>query len=136
MKNRILLVDDEAGITRMMRRNLEATGRFEVLDINNPTLAVDTARQFRPDLVVCDVMMPDMDGGAVAAAFAEDAQLAKVPIIFLTAIVSRNEVEPTGSMIGTHLFLAKPVKLDELLTCIDSQLGKAGAGAGCIGGVL
>ena len=126
MKKRILLVDDEAGITRMMRRNLEATGRFEVMDINNPTLAVETARQFRPDLVLLDVMMPDMDGGTVAADLAADPQLAKVPIIFLTAIVSRNEVEPTGSMIGAHLFLAKPVKLDELLACIDSQLGKAG----------
>jgi len=126
MKKRILLVDDEAGITRMMRRNLEATGRFEVMDINNSTLAVETARQFRPDLVLLDVMMPDMDGGTVAAELAADPQLAKVPIVFLTAIVSRNEVEPTGSMIGTHLFLAKPVKLDELLACIDSQLGKAG----------
>ena len=125
MKKRILLVDDEAGITRMMRRNLEATGRFDVLDINNPTEAVGAARQFRPDLVVCDVMMPEMDGGTVAAELAADPQLAKVPVIFLTAIVSKKEVEPTGSMIGTHLFLAKPVKLDELLACIDGQLEKA-----------
>lgn len=126
MKKRILLVDDEAGITRMMRRNLEATGRFEVQDLNNPTLAVETASQFRPDLVLLDVMMPDMDGGAVAAAFAENPQLARIPIIFLTAIVSKKEVEPTGSMIGNHTFLAKPVKFDDLLACIDAQLGTAG----------
>ena len=62
MKKRILLVDDEAGITRMMRRNLEATGRFEVTDINNPALALETARQFKPDLVLLDVMMPGLDG--------------------------------------------------------------------------
>jgi len=125
MKKRILLVDDEAGITRMMRRNLEATGRFEVTDINNPALALETARQFRPDLVLLDVMMPGMDGGTVAAALADDPQLGRVPVIFLTAIVSKKEVEPTGSMIGNHTFLAKPVKLEDLLACIDEQLGKA-----------
>lgn len=123
MKKRILLVDDEAGITRMMRRNLEATGRFEVLDLNDPTRALETARQFRPDLVLLDVMMPEMDGGSVAAAFAEEPQLARVPIIFLTAIVSKKEVEPTGSQIGSHTFLAKPVVFNDLLACIDGQLG-------------
>jgi CheY-like chemotaxis protein len=125
MKKRILLVDDEAGITRMMRRNLEATGRFEVTDINNPALALETARQFKPDQVLLDVMMPGMDGGTVAAALADDPQHGRVPVIFLTAIVSKKEVEPTGSMIGNHTFLAKPVKLEDLLACIDEQLGKA-----------
>ena len=123
MKKRILLVDDEAGITRMMRRNLEATGRFEVLDLNDPARALETARQFRPDLVLLDVMMPEMDGGTVAAAFAEEPQLAQVPVIFLTAIVSKKEVEPTGSQIGSHTFLAKPVVFSDLLACIDGQLG-------------
>jgi len=123
MKKRILLVDDEAGVTRMMRRNLEATGRFEVRDLNDPTRALETARQFRPDLVLLDVMMPEMDGGTVAAAFAEEPQLARVPVIFLTAIVSKKEVEPTGSQIGSHTFLAKPVAFNDLLACIDGQLG-------------
>jgi len=125
MKKRILLVDDEAGLTRMMRRNLEATGRFEVQEVNISTHAFTAAQQFRPDLVVLDVMMPDMDGGAVAAELADDPDLAQVPIIYLTAIVSKREVEPTGSMIGNHIFLAKPVKHDDLLACIDKQLGAA-----------
>lgn len=123
MKKRILLVDDEAAITRMMRRNLEATGRFEVLDVNDPAMALDMARQFRPDLAILDVMMPDMDGGAVAAAFSDDPSLAKVPVIFLTAIIGQNEVEPTGSTIGHHTFLAKPVKHDDLLACIKDHIG-------------
>lgn len=106
-----------------MRRNLEATGRFEVMDLNNPTLALQSARQFRPDLVLLDVMMPAMDGGEVAAVFAEDQLLAKVPIIFLTAIVGKSEVKPSGSLIGAHTFLAKPVKFEDLLACIDRHLG-------------
>ncbi len=125
MKKRILLVDDEAPMTRMMRRNLEATGRFEVLDINDPVTALKEARQFRPDLVFLDVMMPGLDGGDVAAAFAEDPSLAKVPVIFLTAIVTKDEVKPAGSKIGKHVYLAKPVKLEELLACIETHLGKS-----------
>lgn len=123
MKKRILLVDDEAPITRMMRRNLESTGRFEVLDVNDPTQALPLARQFKPDLALFDVMMPEKDGGELAADFKEDPALSHVPVVFLTAIVSRNEVNPTGSLIGEHTFLAKPVKLEELLACIDAQLG-------------
>jgi len=123
MKKRILLVDDEAPITRMMRRNLEATGQFEVRDINDPTMALATAREFRPDLVFLDVMMPEKDGGELAADFKDDPVLSAVPIIFLTGIVSRDEVKPTGSVIGEHICLAKPVKLDDLLACIDEQLG-------------
>lgn len=123
MKKRILLVDDEAPITRMMRRNLESTGRFEVLDVNDPTQALQLARQFKPDLALFDVMMPEKDGGELAADFKDDPALSRVPIVFLTAIVSRNEVNPTGSVIGEHTFLAKPVKLEELLACIDAQLG-------------
>lgn len=122
MKKKILLVDDEAPITRMMRRNLEATGRFEVLDVNDPALALKLARQFKPDLAFFDVMMPEKDGGELAADFKNDQELSSVPIVFLTAIVSKNEVKPTGSVIGEHTFLAKPVKLDELLACIDKQL--------------
>ncbi len=123
MKKRILLVDDEAPITRMMRRNLESTGRFEVLDVNDPTQALPLARQFKPDLALFDVMMPEKDGGELAADFKDDPALSRVPVVFLTAIVSRNEVNPTGSLIGEHTFLAKPVKLEELLACIDAQLG-------------
>ena len=59
----------------------------------------------------------------LAAEFKDDPILTAIPIVFLTAIVSRNEVKPTGSVIGEHTFLAKPVKLDDLLTCIDDQLG-------------
>jgi len=107
-----------------MKRNLEATGRFEVLDINDPTSALVEARKFRPDLALLDVMMPEKDGGDLAAEFSHDPTLAGIPIVFLTAIVTRNEVKPTGSLIGEHIFMAKPVKLEDLLICIDKQLGR------------
>jgi len=126
MKKRILLVDDEVSVTRATRRNLEATGRFEVMEINNPALVIENARQFKPDLVLLDVMMPDMDGGDVAAAIEEDPDLADVPIIFLTGIVNKKEVGSSGSMRGKHTFLAKPVKFEDLLACIYEQIRTAG----------
>ena len=120
---KILLVDDEASLTRMMKRNLEATGRFEVLDVNDPNIVLEVAHQFRPDLVILDIMMPGLDGKDVAAYFSVDLQLAHIPIIFLSAILSQTEIEPTGSRKGSYTFLAKPVKFDDLLTCINNLLG-------------
>ena len=125
MKKRILLVDDEAAVTRATRRNLEAAGRFEVMEINNPALVIENARQFKPDLVLLDVMMPEMDGGVVAAAIADDPLLADVPIIFLTGIVSKKEVGSAGSVRGKHTFLAKPIKFEDLLARIDEELKTA-----------
>jgi len=126
MKKRIILVDDEKAVTRAMKRNLEATSLFEVMEINNPALVIENARQFKPDLVLLDVMMPEMDGGDVAAALADDPLLADVPIIFLTGIVSKKEVGSAGSIMrGNHTFLAKPVKFEDLLARIDEQLKTA-----------
>ena len=126
MKTRILLVDDEAVLTRMMKRNLEATGRFEVLDINDSHIAVDAARRFRPDVALLDIMMPGVDGNDVAAAFASDPDLADIPIIFLTATISKTAVEPSGSKVGNYTFLAKPVTFDDVLACINGLLGTVG----------
>lgn len=125
MKKRILLVDDEAYVTRMMRRNLEATDRFEVLEVNDPEQALTAANLFLPDLVFLDLMMPGTDGESVAASFANHPQLAHVPIIFLTATIRQESVEPTGSRVGNYTFLAKPIKFDDVLVCINQQLGTA-----------
>ena len=123
-KKKILVVDDEASLTRMLRRNLEATGKYEVKEENSGTQAYDSAKQFQPDMILLDVMMPDMDGGAVAAQIQDDEHLKHIPIVFLTAIVQKEEAEDTGSNIGGRTFLAKPVKLDDLITCIENKLGR------------
>ncbi len=121
---KILVVDDEASLTRMLRRNLEATGKYEVKEENSGAQAYATAQQFQPDMILLDVMMPDMDGGAAAAQIQDDENLKHIPIVFLTAIVQKEEAEDTGSIIGGRTFLAKPVKLDDLITCIENKLGE------------
>jgi putative two-component system response regulator len=123
MKRKIMIVDDDAALTRMVKRNLDATGKFDVTAVNEGKLAVSTALAVKPDLVLLDVMMPEIDGGDVAAAFADNQTLQNIPIVFLTAIVSHAEVADTGSKIGKHTFLAKPIKLDALITCIEGKIG-------------
>jgi CheY-like chemotaxis protein len=123
-KKKILVVDDEGAMTRMLKRNLEATNRYEVRTENTSTSAVTAANEFLPDLILMDVMMPGMDGGDVAAKIKEDKRLSHIPIVFLSAIVKKEETQPTGSNIGGLTFLAKPVKLDDLITCIENHLGK------------
>ena len=123
-KKKILAVDDEAGLTRMLKRNLEATNRYDVRTENSSALAIAAAAEFLPDLILLDVMMPGMDGGDVAAKIREDKRLSHIPIVFLSAIVKKEETQATGSNFGGLTFLAKPVKLADLITCIETQLGK------------
>jgi DNA-binding response OmpR family regulator len=123
-KKKILVVDDETGITNMLKRNLEATGLYEARTENSSVAALSTAREFLPDLIVMDVMMPGMDGGEVATRIREDRRLSCVPIVFLSALVKKEETQPSGSEIGGETFLAKPVTLDDLIACVEQRLGK------------
>jgi CheY-like chemotaxis protein len=120
-KKKILLIDDEATNTRPMKVNLERTGRYEVQTENNPSQALQTARQFKPDLIFLDVMMPVMDGGEVAAQIEADPDLIEVPIIFLTAIVSRAETGEKGLVKAGRKFIAKPINLEALVRCIEEN---------------
>jgi len=120
-KKKILVVDDETAVTHMLRRNLEATGRYLVMEENSGARALQTARAFAPDLILLDVMMPDADGGEVAACLSEDDALQDVPVVFLTAILKEEEAGPSGREIAGRTFLAKPIKFQELTACIERQ---------------
>lgn len=122
VKKKILVVDDEKDFTGMVKLNLEATGKFEVRTENQGGKALSAAREFRPDLILLDVMMPETDGGTVAAQIQNNADLSKTPIIFLTAIVTKEEVEEAGGAIAGHPFIAKPVKTDRLVSLIEENL--------------
>jgi CheY-like chemotaxis protein len=121
-KKRIMIVDDEAPFTRLLKLNLEQTGHYTVQAENDPRGAVHAAKQFLPDLVLMDVMMPGMDGGRLAEQFKVSEPLKNVPIIFLTAAVKREEVRARQGQIGGLPFLAKPVDLKELTECIQHHL--------------
>ena len=123
MKKRILVVDDEAALTRIIKLNLERTGNYEVRTENMGSMAIPAAKEFRPDLIFLDVMMPDMSGDEVAALLEEDPMLSNIPLIFVTAIVTKEETQIMGTNIGGKMFLAKPVKTKELIATIERVLG-------------
>lgn len=115
---RVMIVDDESGFTRLLKLTLEKTGRYQVLEENNGTKAWLTAREFMPDIIFLDVVMPAIDGGDVAQQIRSDPSLSHIPIIFLTAIVSEKE---GGHDIGGFPFLSKPVSLETIMECVDQH---------------
>ena len=118
-KKRILLVDDEPSITRLLKLNLEQTGDYEVATENVSQAALTAAEAFQPDLILLDVMMPGLDGGSLANQLEASPRLKSVPIVFLTAAVTREEVRARRGIVGGLPFLAKPVDLREVLACLE-----------------
>ena len=118
---RILIVDDESGFTRLLKLTLEKTGNFIVREENDGTRAHEAAREFKPDLILLDIVMPKIDGGDVASKIRADWSLRTTPIVFLTAIVSYKEAH-SSNLIGGFPFLAKPVSLENLIRCIEEHL--------------
>ncbi|HTG43632.1 MAG TPA: response regulator [Verrucomicrobiae bacterium] len=121
-KRRILVVDDRESDTRLLKLQLEVSGLFEVREENDPQAAVFTAEQFKPDLILLDLVMPTMDGRQLAAYLEASKLLKTVPIVFLTARVTKEEVDAVGGRIGGFPFLAKPVAVAELISCIQQHL--------------
>ena len=125
-KKRILVIDDEVSFARMVKINLEKSGGFEVRVENAAVAALTAARDFKPDLILLDVIMPNMDGGDVARQIKRDRNLKQTPIIFLTASVSKREAGDGGLNSGGELFLAKPVSVEALISCINEHLPAGG----------
>ena len=120
-KQRILIVDNDRNTTHLVKILLEKTGRFSVLEENDATKAHQSAQNFRPDLILLDIVMPETDGGEVAAQIQADPELQRTPVIFLTALVTETETK-TGLRIQGHPFLAKPINIPELINGIEENL--------------
>jgi two-component system, OmpR family, response regulator len=122
MKKKVLIIDDEVAFTNIVKLTLEGKDQYEVCVENNPRQAIATARKFWPDIIVLDVVMPELDGGEVHTQFKSDPILKSIPIIFLTAIVRQKEVDEHKGMIGGSYYLAKPVSADGLITAIEEHV--------------
>ncbi|MCA9923586.1 MAG: response regulator transcription factor, partial [Anaerolineales bacterium] len=120
VKQRILVVDDDKEIVRLLRSYLEKAG-FEVLVAYDGGTAVHTLRRDKPDLLVLDLMLPDMDGWDVTRLVRSDHQLLLTPIIMLTA-----RVEDTDKIVGLELgaddYVAKPFNPPEIVARVRAHL--------------
>ncbi|MEO7810979.1 MAG: response regulator [Usitatibacter sp.] len=122
MKKRILVVDDQPDITRLLKRGLEETNDYAVREENDSKAALSAAEDFKPDLILMDLMMPDIDGGELAAAFRENAVLKGVPIVFLSAAITREEAVEREGHSGGWPILAKPFSIPEIVACLRQHL--------------
>jgi CheY-like chemotaxis protein len=120
MKKKVLLIDDEEGFTKLTQLTLDA---YDIRVENDSRRALASARSFQPDLILLDVMMPNLDGGDVAAQIRADPALASVPIVFLTALVTRKE-NARQPVMGGYPFIAKPVTPERLAEKIESFFAK------------
>jgi DNA-binding NarL/FixJ family response regulator len=120
---KILVIEDEPE----MRRNITALLRFkkyEPIAAENGRLGVEMARREKPDLILCDVMMPELDGYAVLRALQTDARLALIPFIFLTAKGEKDDLR-SGMNLGADDYLTKPVANNDLVQAIEARLSRS-----------
>jgi CheY-like chemotaxis protein len=121
-KTMVLLIDDEEHFCYFVKANLERTGRFVVLIAKNGLHGIRSAQVNRPDIIFLDLNMPGLDGQATAERILEAENLHNIPLVFLSALVTKGEVSARGGMIAGRAFMAKPVTCDELIAEIDSLL--------------
>src|SRR5205809_689698 len=120
---KILVIEDEPE----MRRNISVLLRyaqFEPIAAENGRKGVEIARRENPDLILCDVMMPELDGYGVLQALQTDPSLARIPFIFLTAKGEKEDLR-TGMNLGADDYLTKPVPNAELFRAIATRLRRS-----------
>jgi len=120
---KILVIEDEPE----MRRNLVTILKLEKflpLAAENGRAGLELARKEKPDLILCDIMMPELDGHAVVQALRTDSQLAAIPFIFLTAKGEKSD-QRSGMNLGADDYLTKPINKTDLLASVRARLQRA-----------
>jgi len=117
---RILIVDDEPNIVLALEMLMKREG-YEIQSVNNGEKAVEEAGQFRPDLILLDVMLPRMDGYEVCQRIRADASLPQVSIVMLTAKGREVEMEK-GLALGADLYITKPFSTREVVRKVRELL--------------
>src|SRR5438132_13832298 len=120
-QSRILIVDNSSQFTRSARLLLEQTGNYVACAVNDPRRALETARSFKPDLVLVDLIMPQADGSEVAAQLEADWALHSVPIVFFTSLITAEEAKD-GRRVYGHRILPKPASNSELFELVEQNL--------------
>lgn len=127
-KKRILAVDDEMDFLRITKLNLEATGRYEVAIMPDAAGILAQVDSFKPDLILLDILMPNIDGVEVCAALKDDPAGKEVPVIIISALdTNEDKLRMYGA--GVVDYLIKPISKDELIFKIEEALRSRQFGA-------
>src|SRR6266446_9861989 len=120
-KTRILIVDNNSQFARNARLLLVQSGKYVACSVVDPRRALETARSFKPDLVLVDLIMAQEDGIEVAAQLEADSALHGVPIVFLTSLITDEEAKD-GRRVYGHRILPKPTTSSELIELVEQNL--------------
>ena len=120
-KKKILIVDDEKDALTMLESRLIAAG-YSVIKADNGEDAVRLAKSEQPDLVLLDVIMPDMDGTEIGKILKNDSDTKDIPLVFLTCLFTKTDEAVKGHKVSGNFFIAKPYRAEELLKEIKKQL--------------
>jgi len=122
-KKRILIVDDDVAAVKLLMLNIESMGGYEVFTESKGSYAVAAARECRPDLVIMDIMMPDMLGSDAAAALHDDSVLGPIDVVFITAMLKKGEERKFGKGAGVQAIFAKPINKVDLVEIFEQAFG-------------
>ena len=121
-KKNVLIIDDEEGFCSFVSLALERTGQYKVTSATKPLQGISLAKMLRPDLILLDIKMPQMDGSQVAEKLLEDPKTGSIPIVFLTGLVTNMETKHQPMEVAGRTFIAKPVTKNELLQALGRLL--------------
>lgn len=119
---KILIIEDDTAVRSLTLKILETEG-FECLVAENGVVGIKLAKQYAPDLIICDIVMPETDGYEVLQALQQDVKTVMIPFIFLTAKSNRDEIRQ-GIELGADDYLIKPFESQELLGAINARFKK------------
>lgn len=120
---KLLIIEDDLVVRENTQEILELYD-FEVVSAANGRIGIKLAQELLPDLIICDIMMPEIDGYAVLEAIAADEKTAHIPFIFLSAKTEHKEIR-RGMDLGADDYLTKPYEEEDLLSAVNSRLAKA-----------
>ncbi|GET33892.1 hypothetical protein PbJCM13498_27550 [Prolixibacter bellariivorans] len=125
MKAKILIIEDTENVRENIAEILEAEN-FEPHTAENGEIGVEMARKIQPDLILCDIMMPGMDGYEVIRKLRENEITATTPFIFLTAKSAVENIRE-GMLLGADDYIPKPFTIEQLLDAVNTRLERIGA---------
>jgi len=123
-KRKILIIDDNNDVVESVKMTLEETGGYEVRGETKAVNGLDVARQFKPDMILLDIIMPGIAGNEVARRLKDDPQTKTIPIAYFSVIVSQDEIKAKSGIIGGNRFIPKPSNLEDLVHSIEEVIGK------------
>ncbi|MBF0377173.1 MAG: response regulator [Desulfamplus sp.] len=117
---KIMLVDDDPSVTTLLKTKFEKTGKFSVVFTNKSKQALELANTEKPDLIICDIEMPGVDGGDVARAIFDDEETKDIPLLFCSSLVMPSDTK--DGMVGKQHMMSKSSPFKDLLAKVESML--------------